>query len=199
MSPSQIAAYMGPALAFAALLTLVCFALTRALSAQPFAKAPFLTLFLVAFFLALTQHPFPDPATLDCSTGGVAPILRPFAFLDRFARLWEHGTPPMGWIGDKVVQATGMNFLLCAAFGAARMRHAKDRHPIRASFFFGLGISAFAEITQFTAIYGLYPCPYRTFETDDLILNVAGTVFGALAVLVWRRRRSPEPGARPAA
>jgi glycopeptide antibiotics resistance protein len=32
------------------------------------------------------------------------------------------------------------------------------------------------EITQVTGIYGLYPCAYRTFDIDDLILNSSGAI-----------------------
>jgi glycopeptide antibiotics resistance protein len=34
------------------------------------------------------------------------------------------------------------------------------------------------EITQITGIYGLYPCPYRTFDIDDVILNASGAMVG---------------------
>lgn len=34
------------------------------------------------------------------------------------------------------------------------------------------------EVTQITGIYGLYPCPYRTFDVDDLILNASGAILG---------------------
>lgn len=34
------------------------------------------------------------------------------------------------------------------------------------------------ELTQITGIYGAYPCPYRTFDVDDLILNASGAMLG---------------------
>lgn len=44
----------------------------------------------------------------------------------------------------------------------------------------GFLVSLFFEITQLTALYGIYDCPYRTFNVDDLILNTFGAVFGFL-------------------
>ena len=41
-----------------------------------------------------------------------------------------------------------------------------------------LGLTLFIETAQLTALFGLYPCPYRQFDVDDLILNVAGILAG---------------------
>jgi glycopeptide antibiotics resistance protein len=59
----------------------------------------------------------------------------------------------------------------------------------------GLGISLAIECTQGTALWGLYPCPYRLFDVDDLLVNTLGALVGALlaAVLIGRHR----PDARP--
>lgn len=40
------------------------------------------------------------------------------------------------------------------------------------------GVSLFFEVTQLTAIYGIYPRPYRMFDVDDLLLNTSGAFFG---------------------
>src|SRR5699024_4822160 len=47
---------------------------------------------------------------------------------------------------------------------------------------FGLGLllSFFYEITQLTGVYGIYNCPYRIFDVDDLFLNSTGALFGFL-------------------
>ncbi len=55
------------------------------------------------------------------------------------------------------------------------------------------------EVTQLTGIYGLYPCSYRVFDVDDLILNASGAMLGyAIAPLFpWlpnlQRRPRPQP------
>ncbi|MDR1833489.1 MAG: VanZ family protein [Propionibacteriaceae bacterium] len=47
----------------------------------------------------------------------------------------------------------------------------------------GLVISALIETTQLTGIWGLYPCPYRTFDVDDILLNTGGALIGSLLAL----------------
>src|SRR5699024_8528155 len=46
----------------------------------------------------------------------------------------------------------------------------------------GLGfiLSLFYEVTQLTGIYGIYNCPYRLFDVDDLLLNSTGALVGFL-------------------
>ena len=40
----------------------------------------------------------------------------------------------------------------------------------------------FFELTQLSALFGIYPRPYRVFDVDDLILNTAGSMFGYFIV-----------------
>lgn len=44
----------------------------------------------------------------------------------------------------------------------------------------GLGCSAVIEVAQGTALFGAFPCPWRTMATDDLITNTLGALLGAL-------------------
>lgn len=39
-------------------------------------------------------------------------------------------------------------------------------------------VSLFFEITQLTGLYGIYQCPYRLFDVDDLLLNTLGGTIG---------------------
>ncbi|MEF3306058.1 VanZ family protein [Paenibacillus sp. GYB003] len=43
------------------------------------------------------------------------------------------------------------------------------------------GLSLFFEITQVTGLYGIYKCPYRLFDVDDLMLNTFGGALGYMA------------------
>ena len=59
----------------------------------------------------------------------------------------------------------------------------------------GLGVSLMIETTQYTGIWGLYPCAYRYFDVGDLITNPTGAVVGSvMAALVVGRE--PERRAR---
>lgn len=51
-----------------------------------------------------------------------------------------------------------------------------------------IATSLLFEITQVTGIYGLYPCMYRTFDVDDLILNSSGAIFG-YQLVKWLKKR----------
>ncbi|MCU6710119.1 VanZ family protein [Paenibacillus sp. J5C_2022] len=58
------------------------------------------------------------------------------------------------------------------------------RYYFRCSFkgalFLSLGVSLFFELTQVTGLYGIYTCPYRLFDVDDLMLNTTGGIIGFL-------------------
>ena len=61
----------------------------------------------------------------------------------------------------------------------------------------GLGVSLLIEVTQGTGLWGLYPCPYRLADVDDLITNTAGALLGwGIGTLVRRRWPLREPPAR---
>lgn len=58
----------------------------------------------------------------------------------------------------------------------------------------GLALSLLIEATQGTAMFGVYACPYRVAEFDDLITNTTGTAVGWLiAAALIRRLPDTEP------
>ena len=61
----------------------------------------------------------------------------------------------------------------------------------------GLGVSLLIEVTQGTGLWGIYPCPYRLADVDDLITNTGGALIGwGIGVLVSRRWPFREPPPR---
>lgn len=179
MAAYELLNYLGLALIYAGLAAALLWAGLWPLRGSQAARDA-LALWPVLFFLVLTQHPFPDPATLDCSTGGVAPILKPFATLDHLQRLANRNGGAGLWLGDKVVQAAVMNFALCVLIGVALTRFLRRS---AAALLCGFALSLTAETSQLTGLFGLYPCAYRYFETDDLILNSLGVLVG---FVLWR-------------
>lgn len=189
MTLSQIIAYLGPTAAIAAGFSVLLWICLR----RPFrlGSRHAVTMFLVLFFLTLTQYPLPDPGTLDCSDGGVAPILRPFNTFAHIKHMldWNENNPAAvtwrTWVGNKVLQAAAMNFLLCAAIGAALAR--EGNVGWRGALGLAVVLSGGAEIAQLTGLFGLYSCPFRTFEVDDLIFNIFGLMAGFALMRQWRR------------
>ncbi|MGS4946636.1 VanZ family protein [Meridianimarinicoccus sp. RP-17] len=132
-----------------------------------------------AFFVFLTQHPFPDPAVMDCPLARAEPQLRPFHFLDTVAMLHDRGVGLRGWLTNKTLAAVVMNVVICAIIGAALARHVRR---LRTAALFGAGLTLSVELTQLTGVWGLFPCPYRQFNVDDLILNMTGVLSGFVLV-----------------
>ena len=53
--------------------------------------------------------------------------------------------------------------------------------------FIGFCVSLFFELTQYSALFGIYPKPYRYTEVDDLINNTLGALTGFLIEPVFAR------------
>jgi hypothetical protein len=138
------------------------------------------------FVVFLAIHPFPDLATLDCTGGGVPPMMTPFGSLVSYPEFWAARRPPGDWLTSRAIVAPVMNVVLFMLPGAA-LALLTGRWGVAA--LFGAGLTLFNETAQLTALYGLYPCRYRYVSVDDLMFNTLGVLlgFGAGRVL-WRPR-----------
>lgn len=135
----------------------------------------------VSFFFWLTQHPLPDPAQMTCPNPDVAPRLVPFLFLDTLA---DHlsGRNTRG-LRDIELASALMNFVLCMIIGATLIwRGVSQAGTVLA----GAALSLFIETTQLTGTWGIFPCAYRVFDVDDLILNIGGVAAGAVLTALIR-------------
>lgn len=178
--------YAGLAAVYALAATAL-FLLALALVRRPLQLQAWPALALTFLLLALALHPFPDPATFDCRTQAVEPKFVPLRWLDTIAELRALGAPPVAWLQDLMVTSTVMNLILSLAIGAALSPLRPRASTVLA---FGLCLSLGIEIAQLTGLFGLYGCPYRQFDVDDLILNVGGILVG-----FWAARRLYRSGA----
>lgn len=177
--------YAGLAMLYAALTSMALW-----LGAWLVGRAPGRHLLPVVFttlvFVFLTQHPFPDPAGLDCPNPGGEPQFDLFRFWYTFSVLHERDVAPVVWLRNRVVASTVMNFVVCAVIGMALARHPVR---VRTALLFGAGLTLLVETTQLTGIWGLYPCAYRQFNVDDLLMNALGLWAGFLTARALSRKR----------
>jgi hypothetical protein len=172
--------------------------------------------FATLFFLGLTQLPLPDPALLKtrCPLIGAQPNWLPFYTVDQVYQEWRayllhpHMLPlhvlslgpgtvegrltQQGWqtvLREGWTLPAGLNFLVCLPIGALLFPYVRR---VRAVVGAGFALSLAVELTQLTGTWGFYPCAYRKFDMDDLVLNTLGVALGfALA-----RRLAAPGGAR---
>lgn len=140
-----------------------------------------------AALLTYTWLPLPDPETLDCATAPT-PQVAPFGFVDDIARAVDRfGLPEALW-SFTVLQVV-LNVVLFVPWGVV-VRQFLHRGVATATLS-GLGASLVIETAQLTGLFGLYPCAYRTFDVDDVLVNTVGALLGALVaplLLGWMPR-----------
>ena len=191
--------YFGTALLYAALAAALVGAGPAALArlaGRPALVAAFRRRVLPAFtafvlvFLAL--HPFPNAVIMTCPQADTQAQLRPLGFGARYLEMVRNDVPPLARLRDLTISSSIMNLVVCMGFGSA-LAWAGFR-PLAATCA-GLALSLSVETAQLTALFGIYPCPYRQFDVDDLILNTAGTLLGAaLAGALLHRHRGRRAG-----
>lgn len=173
MSLAGLLAYLTGAAGYALAAGAVLLALGRIAGWRPGAAQAGLV-FAVAFVIFLGLYPFPALEAVVCK----APILQPFHFLNGYVDYWRRDVPPGVWLRSNTITTPVANFLFFAVVGALL---ATQTRRAGVALMLGAGVSGAIEISQLSGLYGIYPCPYRTFETDDLILNTAGVLAGFLA------------------
>ena len=78
----------------------------------------------------------------------------------------------------KCIFSGGIQFLIIAPFWCLSKVFFPTKTILEEGTWFGICAIPFFEITQITGIYGIYNCPYRIFDVDDLLLNSTGALFG---------------------
>ncbi|BAL87804.1 hypothetical protein AMIS_25840 [Actinoplanes missouriensis 431] len=132
---------------------------------------------------AFTLFPLPDETAAFCASRSTADFLN-LNPLDDLA-----ATPAaVAQILLNVALFVPLGFLLRYRF----------RRSLAATGGIGLAVSLLVEITQGTAVLGLFACPYRVADTGDLITNTAGALLGWwVATAVDHRLPPAEPSRSP--
>lgn len=149
------------------------------------------------FFLSmitLIVLPLPDVTPGFCSIHQDAgePELRPFSFAGDIAR--HSGFTRQRFSLQRLLSAASFqlavsNVLVFIPLGIYLV--AVLRRNFWQALLISFGSTLFLEVMQGTALFGLYPCPYRHFNVDDLMLNTFGAVLGMAVVYLWHSRANP--------
>ncbi|EOW9530146.1 VanZ family protein [Bacillus cytotoxicus] len=135
---------------------------------------------MAAYYLVI----LPFPSTFDtCSMqrlGTQHYNLVPFTFVSDFLKetkvIWNQPATYLAALKERSFLQAAFNAILLLPLGVYL------RYYFRRNFIQTLCIvfltSLFFEITQITGFYGMYNCPYRLFDVDDLILNTTSGVIG---------------------
>ncbi|MFI6518129.1 VanZ family protein [Spirillospora sp. NPDC050679] len=149
---------------------------TPALLASGFA------IYLVGLVL-LVSLPIPEFAGDFCATRASRPQLKWFQTIADIRRI-ERREPGMPLVDNPAFQVRAYNVALFVPLGMF-LRHLFGR-SVPATVLIGFLGSLAIELTQLTGVWWLFPCPWRTFDVDDLWSNTLGALLGALAAPVLR-------------
>ncbi|MFE5121752.1 VanZ family protein [Streptomyces sp. NPDC056669] len=99
-----------------------------------------------------------------------------------FSDIWKEAHHKVGLnsliLQNPAVAGTVFNLLLLLPLGVFLRYH--FGRSLRATAVIGFVVAMSFELTQWTGVWGLYSCPYRLFDVDDLIVNTSGAVIGWL-------------------
>ncbi|WP_084099797.1 VanZ family protein [Demequina sp. NBRC 110051] len=124
-----------------------------------------------------TILPLPSAEDLAC-TVDIPWQLDPGASLAQIIDLYE-ARGARGLLGTFTFWQFTANIALFVPFGF--FLHQASRWPGIAVIAVGASASMLIELSQGTGFFGIFPCPYRVFDVDDLIANTAGAILGLIA------------------
>ncbi len=139
----------------------------------------FIFYMLAAYFLIIL--PLPDRS--NAALFSLAKHFEPIPFNNLAEYVEKYGAPVsasavLAFFKSATFFQLTFNVLMLVPFGVY-LRYYFKRSFLQ-TLLLSFGLSLFYELTQITALYGLYPAPYRTFDADDLICNTLGGVIGFL-------------------
>ncbi|RAI85940.1 VanZ family protein [Algoriphagus yeomjeoni] len=132
---------------------------------------------MTAFFLTLLPLPEITADFCEVRAGRFIPSYFPFRFIKDTFREVQGNISLFGIVKSTTFKVTAFNVLLLMPLGFF-LRYLFQIKNAWLVTLIGFLTSLFFEVTQLTAIYGLYPCRFRHFEVDDLITNTFGCFIG---------------------
>lgn len=130
---------------------------------------------MTAYFLAIL--PLPDPADVAQRTGPVLNLL-PYEGILKVLQGKVLTSPSTYWTLLRAEAFRESFFNVCMFFPLGVYLRYYFRRNWWQTVLIGFCCSLFLELTQLTALYGIYPRPYRLFDTTDLCNNTFGALVG---------------------
>ena len=125
----------------------------------------YLVMLYALALLAFTLYPMPDNPVQFCSYHNIVPQIE-----------WLESIMEFRYEGLRAVLQVIMNVVFFMPLGVFIRMMYKSRWYL--VIFLGLVISLTIETAQLTGGFGIYPCSYRLFDVDDLLLNTCGGLIG---------------------
>jgi glycopeptide antibiotics resistance protein len=178
--PVRTALLLFPLIALVVLLPAAFVSYRRRGRAGGWTTAVFYTfLFYLLAIATQTVLPLPDSAGYCAGhTYASSPQLRPFYFVEVVSQRARGHWSPGAILHNPAIWTTALNVAMLAPLGFF-LRYAQRWRLLPAALA-GFGLSLLFELTQLTGLWFVFPCPYRLFSVDDLLLNTAGAVVGWL-------------------
>lgn len=135
------------------------------------------TALYVCALVAFTMFPLPEETASFCQDRARFDYwqTQPFGSLDDVAARYE-AVGLLGTLTSNVFLQVFFNVLFFVPLGLL-LAH-RWRRGIVATVLISFGVSLAIESTQGTGIWGIYECPYRLADVDDLITNTLGGLVG---------------------
>jgi len=135
---------------------------------------------------AFTVFPLPRPGTVECSSTNLTDYWQ----TDLLASISPiaHQASVIGWEAtttSTIFMQVAFNIVLFVPF--AFFLHQVTRWNGLGIIFAALLASALIEATQGTGFWGVYPCPYRLLDVDDVLANTVGGFVGLMVSYVFVR------------
>lgn len=139
-----------------------------------------------AGLVSYTLLPLPPRSEIWCYENAVTTAqLQPFQFIQDILRDTA-GYSVLQAVTNFVVLQVVMKVVLFIPWGILAREYAGLK-PVTAVLSGAAG-SILVEATQYTGLWGIYPCAYRTADVDDVLLNTFGALMGVLVaplILGW--------------
>ncbi|UHA72893.1 VanZ family protein [Paenibacillus sp. 481] len=147
---------------------------------RSFVLFSFLLYCISAYYLVILPLPQNLDNCVDLKRGAVFEQWVPFNFVNDFLKEtrvdWSNPASYVHLLKERAFLQAFFNVALTIPLGIY-MRYYFRRSFVQ-TVLVAFAVAIFFEVTQRTGLYGLYECPYRLLDVDDLILNTSGGIIG---------------------